>query len=338
MCGLSMAFTMRRVICAGIHLELRMHAGDDDVEAGEQGGVLIEASVLEDVHLDAGEDAERRHGGVDRLHHLELADQTLGIEAVGDGEARAVVGERPVVVPEGGGGLSHLGDGAPTVGPVRVAVAVALQQVRAERRRRGDSAGARTGPRAACRYEGVSPASASAMTRAVVSPTPGRSVSRLAAARCGEGVGVHLVDGGRGARGTPGPCRTRPAWPPAGRRSVAAPRIRHPQRGGYVTCQHRHMPSGTPAVAIEVDGRTLNISNPDKVFFSTRGETKLDLVRYYFAVGTRCAAGCLRAPHGAQALPQRCRGRILLPEARAARGAAVDRDGHGHLPERASRR
>ncbi|MEV6061386.1 non-homologous end-joining DNA ligase [Nocardia asteroides] len=38
------------------------------------------------------------------------------------------------------------------------------------------------------------------------------------------------------------------------------------------------------AVDVEVDGRTLAISNPDKVYFSKRGETKLDLVRYYQAV------------------------------------------------------
>ncbi|MFC9968927.1 non-homologous end-joining DNA ligase [Nocardia ignorata] len=37
-------------------------------------------------------------------------------------------------------------------------------------------------------------------------------------------------------------------------------------------------------VEIEVDGRTLTISHPDKVYFSKRGETKLDLVRYYQAV------------------------------------------------------
>ncbi|WP_280482394.1 non-homologous end-joining DNA ligase [Nocardia cyriacigeorgica] len=38
------------------------------------------------------------------------------------------------------------------------------------------------------------------------------------------------------------------------------------------------------SVEIEVDGRSLTISNPDKVYFSKRGETKLDLVRYYQAV------------------------------------------------------
>ncbi|MEV0030080.1 non-homologous end-joining DNA ligase [Nocardia sp. NPDC050793] len=40
----------------------------------------------------------------------------------------------------------------------------------------------------------------------------------------------------------------------------------------------------TASVDIEVDGRTVTISNPDKVYFTKRGETKLDLVRYYQAV------------------------------------------------------
>ncbi|MFI6361938.1 non-homologous end-joining DNA ligase [Nocardia sp. NPDC050630] len=38
------------------------------------------------------------------------------------------------------------------------------------------------------------------------------------------------------------------------------------------------------SVDIEVDGRTVAISNPNKVYFTKRGETKLDLVRYYQAV------------------------------------------------------
>ncbi|MEV5832515.1 non-homologous end-joining DNA ligase [Nocardia sp. NPDC052112] len=38
------------------------------------------------------------------------------------------------------------------------------------------------------------------------------------------------------------------------------------------------------SVDIEVDGRTVAISNPNKVYFTKRGETKLDLVRYYEAV------------------------------------------------------
>jgi DNA ligase D len=36
---------------------------------------------------------------------------------------------------------------------------------------------------------------------------------------------------------------------------------------------------------LEVDGRRVRLSNPDRVYFSARGETKLDLARYYVAVG-----------------------------------------------------
>ena len=38
-------------------------------------------------------------------------------------------------------------------------------------------------------------------------------------------------------------------------------------------------------VEIEVGNRTVRISNPDRVYFPARGETKLDLARYYISVG-----------------------------------------------------
>jgi DNA ligase D len=41
----------------------------------------------------------------------------------------------------------------------------------------------------------------------------------------------------------------------------------------------------SPSTEIEVGGRSVRISNPDRVYFSTRGETKLDLANYYIAVG-----------------------------------------------------
>lgn len=44
---------------------------------------------------------------------------------------------------------------------------------------------------------------------------------------------------------------------------------------------------------VEVAGREVKVSNPAKVFFSARGETKLDLVEYYLAVGE----GVLRGVH-----------------------------------------
>jgi DNA ligase D len=43
--------------------------------------------------------------------------------------------------------------------------------------------------------------------------------------------------------------------------------------------------NNTTAVDLEVGGRTVRISSPDRVYFSARGETKLDLARYYVSVG-----------------------------------------------------
>ncbi|RBM16300.1 ATP-dependent DNA ligase [Prauserella sp. PE36] len=51
------------------------------------------------------------------------------------------------------------------------------------------------------------------------------------------------------------------------------------------------------AVTLDVDGTQVTVSSPDKVFFAERGETKLDLVRYYQAV-----AGPLLATLGGRPL------------------------------------
>ena len=52
----------------------------------------------------------------------------------------------------------------------------------------------------------------------------------------------------------------------------------------------------TPAVEVEVDGILVRVSNPDKVFFPARGETKLDLVHYYLAVGEGALRGVYERP------------------------------------------
>ena len=39
------------------------------------------------------------------------------------------------------------------------------------------------------------------------------------------------------------------------------------------------------AIELEVGDRTVRLSSPDRVYFPARGETKLDLARYYIAVG-----------------------------------------------------
>jgi DNA ligase D len=41
----------------------------------------------------------------------------------------------------------------------------------------------------------------------------------------------------------------------------------------------------SPSIELEVGERTVRISNPDRVYFPARGETKLDLARYYVSVG-----------------------------------------------------
>ncbi len=39
------------------------------------------------------------------------------------------------------------------------------------------------------------------------------------------------------------------------------------------------------AIELEIENRVVRISNPDRIYFPARGETKLDLVEYYLAVG-----------------------------------------------------
>lgn len=43
--------------------------------------------------------------------------------------------------------------------------------------------------------------------------------------------------------------------------------------------------SGSPAIELEIGHRTVRITNPDRVYFPARGETKFDLAQYYLSVG-----------------------------------------------------
>ncbi len=63
--------------------------------------------------------------------------------------------------------------------------------------------------------------------------------------------------------------------------------------GGHGTqraLRPRHPPGYRAAVAkpapvlLDIDGREVRITSPDKVFFPERGETKLDLVHHYLRV------------------------------------------------------
>src|SRR6266567_2422454 len=84
-------------------------------------------------------------------------------------------------------------------------------------------------------------------------------------------------------------------------------------------------------VALEVTGREVVITNPDKVFFPHSGHTKLDLARYYAAV----ADGALRGIAGRPIVLKRY---VDGPDGARDRGprrgaAPVDRQPRVHRPE-----
>ncbi|MGH7641174.1 MAG: non-homologous end-joining DNA ligase [Candidatus Dormibacteria bacterium] len=80
------------------------------------------------------------------------------------------------------------------------------------------------------------------------------------------------------------------------------------------------MPSASPPATVEVSGRTVEISHPDKVFFSARGETKLDLVQYYLSVGEAALGGVRERPTVLKRFPDGAEGSFFfqkrVPEAR----------------------
>ena len=87
---------------AALHAQLRVDAGDDHVEAREQVVVEVERAVLVDVDLHAGEDAERApSSALSSATIVELLQQALAVEPVGDRQAGRVVGQHHVLVTEG---------------------------------------------------------------------------------------------------------------------------------------------------------------------------------------------------------------------------------------------
>jgi DNA ligase D-like protein (predicted polymerase) len=76
----------------------------------------------------------------------------------------------------------------------------------------------------------------------------------------------------------------------------------------------------TPATEVEVDGRTVRITNPDKVFFSARGETKLDLVRYYLAVGAGALVGVYERPTVLKRFPDGAEGEFFYQKRAPVKG------------------
>jgi DNA ligase D len=67
----------------------------------------------------------------------------------------------------------------------------------------------------------------------------------------------------------------------------------------------------TPALELDVEGRLVRVSNPDKVYFSTRGETKLDLVNYYLSVESGIVRALWQRPCTLQRFPDGVEGESI---------------------------
>jgi DNA ligase D len=66
-----------------------------------------------------------------------------------------------------------------------------------------------------------------------------------------------------------------------------------------------------PFIELEVDGRTVKVTNPDKILFPARGETKLDLVDYYLAVGEGIVRALYERPTQLRRFPEGVEGEMI---------------------------
>jgi len=66
---------------------------------------------------------------------------------------------------------------------------------------------------------------------------------------------------------------------------------------------------GENAVELEVGERVVRITNPDRIYFATRGETKLDLARYYMSVGDGIVRALRERPCMLHRFPQGVEGK-----------------------------
>jgi DNA ligase D-like protein (predicted polymerase) len=68
----------------------------------------------------------------------------------------------------------------------------------------------------------------------------------------------------------------------------------------------------SPFTMLEVAGREVKVTNPDKVFFPARGETKLDLVEHYLLVGEGALRGVFRRPTVLKRFPDGATGEMFF--------------------------
>jgi DNA ligase D-like protein (predicted polymerase) len=68
----------------------------------------------------------------------------------------------------------------------------------------------------------------------------------------------------------------------------------------------------SPFTMVEVAGREVKVTNPDKVYFPARGETKLDLVHHYLLVGEGALRGVHRRPTVLKRFPDGATGEMFF--------------------------
>jgi DNA ligase D len=76
----------------------------------------------------------------------------------------------------------------------------------------------------------------------------------------------------------------------------------------------------SPFIELQVGERTVKVTNPDKVYFPARGETKLDLVQYFVAVGEGIVRALYERPCQLKRQPEGAGGEVIwqkrVPEKR----------------------
>src|SRR5690348_13276825 len=76
----------------------------------------------------------------------------------------------------------------------------------------------------------------------------------------------------------------------------------------------------SPFVELEVGSRTVKVTNPDKVYFPARGETKLELVEYFISVGDGIVRALYERPCQLKRQPEGVGGEVIwqkrVPERR----------------------
>ena len=91
--------------------ETRMHAGDHHIHLRQHLVVHVQRAIGQDVHLDAGEDADAAfHAPVHFLNVLDVLQGALFIQAAGHGQDLRVVGDGNVLVAHSQGSLGHFED------------------------------------------------------------------------------------------------------------------------------------------------------------------------------------------------------------------------------------